>query len=286
MHHINVFGDVSWVTVFGWDQPRCSTAFRIFLSHMMDNWLQLINNRFNFWTKYYGLFAEAIRRKIVSLGDQRHTSAYADGGFNIFGFIDNKCVSTCRPGGGPASDGVGAARNDPLLQRAFYNGWKHHHGLKWQTVDLPNGMNYHVWGPVSLRHNDLYTYGLSDINNIIANSQAGNALQYRIYGDSAYAVLIESHMSYAMPNAHGADAFTNVCLSSCRETIEWNYGDLARLWKIVDWHHGLKLRLNNVHDIVNVAFIMRNAYVAMNGCQTSDFFDCLPPTFEEWLQGL
>ena len=29
--------------------------------------------------------------------------------------------------------------------------------MKWQTLDLPNGMNMHVWGPVSLRHNDIWT---------------------------------------------------------------------------------------------------------------------------------
>ena len=61
-------------------------------------------------------------------------------------FIDN----TMKPGGGPAGDGRNAPRNDPHIQRAWYNGWKKLHGLKWQTVDTPNGMNGHVYCPMSI----------------------------------------------------------------------------------------------------------------------------------------
>ena len=56
--------------------------------------------------------------------------------------------SSCRPGGGPRQSGVLADRNDLLIQRAWYNGWKKLHGLKFQTIDMPNGMNAHVWGPL------------------------------------------------------------------------------------------------------------------------------------------
>jgi hypothetical protein len=95
--------------------------------------------------------------------------------------------STCRPGGGPARDGVNMPRNDHLIQQAWYNGWKKLHGIKWQTADLPNGMNFHVWGPFSVRHNDLYSFTRSDINDLVRDSQAPDSIiQYCLYGDSAY----------------------------------------------------------------------------------------------------
>ena len=78
-------------------------------------------------------------------------------GFRIFGFIDNTIIATGRPGGGPIKSGIGSERKNPLIQRLFYNGWKKCHGLKFQTIDLLNGMNAHVFGPLSCRHNDLYT---------------------------------------------------------------------------------------------------------------------------------
>ena len=85
---------------------------------------------------------------------------------------------TGRPGGGPARDGANARRNDPLIQRAWYNGWKKLHGMKWQTVDLPNGMNFHVWGPISIRHNDLESHDLSEINAKLAQLQIGEMYQF------------------------------------------------------------------------------------------------------------
>ena len=48
-------------------------------------------------------------------------------------FIDCKCSPTSVVGGGPAEDGVNAARWDVDVNRAFYNGWKSVHGLKHQT---------------------------------------------------------------------------------------------------------------------------------------------------------
>ena len=39
-------------------------------------------------------------------------------------FIDCNCLECCRIAGGLAEEGVDAARWDPMIQRAFYNGWK------------------------------------------------------------------------------------------------------------------------------------------------------------------
>ena len=50
------------------------------------------------------------------------------GGLRVVGFIDNTTNATCHPGGGSARDGIDAPRNDPLIQRARYNGWKKLHG--------------------------------------------------------------------------------------------------------------------------------------------------------------
>lgn len=147
-------------------------------------------------------------------------------GFNVFGFIDNTTIETCRPGGGPAAPGVDAPRYEYLIQRAK------HHGLKFQSVVLPNGMDYHVYGPVSLRHNDLYTLGHSEILSSIKDIQLGENLQYVIYGDSAYLLIRDTHLRCR----HSGDRLTpiqqteNAAMSSCRESIEWNFGSTKTLW--------------------------------------------------------
>jgi hypothetical protein len=94
----------------------------------------------------------------------------------IGSFIDSTCISASRPGGGPDSNDP-TKRKNPLIQQAFYNGWKSIHGLKAQSVDLPNGMSYHVSDVDSARHNDLYTWGESNINELLSNAQLGNLVQ-------------------------------------------------------------------------------------------------------------
>jgi hypothetical protein len=157
--------------------------------------------------------------------------------------------------------------------------------MKWQSVDLPNGMNFHVWGPVSLRHNDLYTYEYSKINEIIGLLQLGDELQYKIYGDSAYFTDTYLRVRHSYDNLTDREKLENKALSSCREIIEWDYGDLSTMWSYLDYKKGLQIRKQNVARFYLTGMILRNAHVTMNGCNTSLFFDCEPPSFNDWTSG-
>jgi hypothetical protein len=141
-----------------------------------------------FWKRHLSACAHSIQQKLATLGCL-FPEVDEPGGFNVFGFIDNTMNATCRPGGGPMRDGVNAPRNDPLIQRAFYNGWKKLHGIKWQTIDLPNGMNFHCYGPSSLRHNDLWQFRESDINTKLLNLQVSYYLFFIIINNIRYNIL-------------------------------------------------------------------------------------------------
>ena len=97
--------------------------------------------------------AESIRQRLLRLKCP-FLPVGMDGGFAVFAFIDNTMNATCRPGGGPARDGSNAPRNDPKHPVHMVQWLEKIHGLKWQTVDMPNGMNFYVYGPLS-RRNDL-----------------------------------------------------------------------------------------------------------------------------------
>ena len=53
--------------------------------------------------------------------------------------------------------------------------------MKYQTVDLPNGMNFHARGPISVRHNDLVLLHESRINDLLVELQLGQEFQWVIY---------------------------------------------------------------------------------------------------------
>lgn len=83
-------------------------------------------------------------------------------------------------------------------------------------------MHFHVYGPVSVRNNDLFTLNKSRINEKIRALQADCALQFVIYGDSAYAILWDSHIRarHQYENLSAREVLENRRLSSCREAIE------------------------------------------------------------------
>ena len=82
----------------------------------------------------------------------------------MLGFIDDTNHRTCRPGSGPNGEYDHADRKDNAhnIQAAFYSGYMKGHGLKYQTILLPNGMWGSVYGS-SLRHNDKGVLNMSGL---------------------------------------------------------------------------------------------------------------------------
>ena len=75
-----------------------------------------------------------ICRVVVSL--EKYAEAVFNKGAplsNCFGFVDGTVRPITRPG---------------KSQRLLYNGHKRVHGLKFQSVVLPNGLIAHLYGPV------------------------------------------------------------------------------------------------------------------------------------------
>jgi len=76
--------------------------------------------------------------------------------FRIFGFVDCSIFRTNVPFSGPAGNYEGAPRKRRfgITQEAFYTGHRCRHGIKVETVFLPNGVST-MYGPVSCRRPDI-----------------------------------------------------------------------------------------------------------------------------------
>ena len=181
-------------------------------------------------------------------------------------------LAFCRPGGGPVHEGPASERISKEVQQAWWTGYKKLHGMKWQTVDLANGMTFQADGPFSVRHNDNYSLDCSNIEEQLEELQQGEPLQFVALGDSAY-----SNSDYIVSIEGGRG------MSSVRECIEWDYKDMKMQWKYCDYKHCLKLRKQPVGKIFFVCLFLRNAHNTMNGSQTSAYFNMPPPTFSQQL---
>ena len=259
-------------------------AFYWFINFMITNWAYLLLNNIEWWKPKFAESCECIRLKLQVLNHanwrQYHEPAFTANingqlvhqGFRVAFFIDDTMMAFSRPGGN-MDEGPAAPRVPNEIQEAWYNGWKKLHGMKWQTVMLANGMDLNVFGPLSVRRNDLTALDKSDIEAKIRALFDFNELWYLIFGDSAFMVSDMMATSESYPGRG---------MSSVRESIEWSYKDVKQLWKYCDYKHILQLRKQPVAKIFFVCLLLRNIYVTVHGSQTSDYFTMMPPTLEEW----
>jgi hypothetical protein len=199
-----------------------------------------------------------------------------------FAFIDCNCMETSRPGGGPCEEGANSRRWDPDIQRAYYNGWKSIHGLKHQTIDNAMGMTMDVYGPTSVRRNDLTLYRLSGINERIGRLSANEEYDYCVFGDSAYGV--DTHFrSYIKNSCTSLQKQWNRSMTSVRISIEWNYMATASLWPYVGSKRKLKiLQSTRISRIYITATLLRNFHSCLYGNETSKYFGYVFP--EDFLE--
>ena len=134
LHLPSTLSDSCFKVLFGLGHTAVSMIFNAFVDYLVESWGYLLMNNMHFWLPYLSGCAQAIRNKCLDKGCFI-SNAHEEGGLRVAGSIDNTMNATCRPGGGPARDGLNAPRYYPLIQRAWYNWWKKLHGMKYQTID-------------------------------------------------------------------------------------------------------------------------------------------------------
>ncbi|HVT63043.1 MAG TPA: transposase family protein, partial [Legionellaceae bacterium] len=156
-------------------------------------------------------------------------------------------------------------RFDNQLQRTFYQGWKSIHGLKYETLELANGITLFVSTPVSSRASDLDILAESDINNLFAQIQVGNRDQYTMFGDSIYPDDRSHIRTYNLVN--------NTYMKSIRIANEWHYGELVNLFPFMDYRCNMKMLADRkIKMYYYVCTILRNCHTCLYGNATSDYF--------------
>jgi hypothetical protein len=117
------------------------------------------------------------------------------------------------------------------------------------------------------------------------NNPRLNGIQYRVGTDSAYPHRpwlqkgFSAAMAQQLPGAHDY----NLQFSSLRESVEWGFGKQYMLWPFIDWEKVQKVQLSPTELDYFVAAFFTNCHTCAYGSLTSSYFDCNPPTLEEYL---
>eukprot|EP00732_Lithocolla_globosa_P004508 Lithocolla_globosa_v1_NODE_4190_length_1490_cov_177.452265.p1 type:complete len:196 gc:universal NODE_4190_length_1490_cov_177.452265:669-1256(+) len=166
------------------------------------------------------------------------------------------------------------------------SGWLGVHGLKWQTLQFPNGMAGDIFGPSSIRHNDRWLQRESELNERLVEVQAGQAVQFSAYGDAEY--VLQSNIK----RRHGRKGLVlpprlqeeDDGMKKVRIGCEWDYAVTANLYPHVHFHKNMKiLQAKDVPFRYFVATLFKNTHVCLYGSQASHYFDCQPPTLEQYM---
>ena len=181
---------------FGGHASRWTSGFRWIVRYVDQRYQRTLSHeKLVCFLPQFGQFYDVISAYMQQSFDRHNHDHSTDehDGLNhcplpIFGFIDCSIDKTCRPHSGPDGNYVGAPRKEfqDEYQRAVYTGFKKYHGIKMETLELPNGIST-VFGPTSARIHDVGgVLQMSQLDNFLVALQAGQPTQYYAFGDGAY----------------------------------------------------------------------------------------------------
>ena len=215
--------------------------------------------------------------------------------YNLFALIDDTVDGSRVPFSGPSGDYEGAPRKDFYMdaQESIYSGYKKEHGIKLETVYLPNGITA-LFGPVSCRQNDRGTLLLSNLDRFLELIQAHLPPHERCmaFGDSIFRGLLQCITTYyrvIAPNVLSSEEMKiNAAFRAARIPIERNYGHRSCVQRICDSSAGLQLGKRHPYALeqLRVCHLLMNCYICLKGNQGSSVntFDCSPPRLQDYLR--
>ncbi|KAH9161366.1 hypothetical protein AeNC1_018918 [Aphanomyces euteiches] len=196
---------------------------------------------------------------------------------NVYGFPDGTKVETCRP--------ISNVAEGLNLQKEVYSSHKRRHCLNFQGVTAPDGLCIHFFGPLEgrrhdttlLRHSNLLSYFEENIEVFEG---------FMIYGDPAYGLSKWIMVGYKGNNIDDQKAAFNRFMSQSRQSVEWYFGRMKTLWANIMFKLQQKVLLSPVGKFVCVAMCLTNLHCCIyRGNQISSYFNCDPPSLEEYLCG-
>lgn len=241
--------------------PELSMIFNTSLQHVYRNYRGLLTNLDHWWLDQHHLqtYATAISTQGAPL--QR-----------CWGFIDGTLRPICRPG---------------QDQQEVYNGHKRVHGLKFQSVVIPNGLVANLYGPMEGRRHDsamLAESQLLDQLDLLFQGVNNQELFY-LYGDPAYPLRPALMAPYRGAILDEQQQQFNHQMNRCRQSVEWGFCKIIQNFAFLDYKKNLKLYLQPVGMYYIVGAILTNCHTCLYGSQTGAFFGVQPPNLEEYLNG-
>ena len=248
-------------TFFGKSEGYLSGAAK-----MMNEWL------YQRWTSHKvsqmdtGVFDEArifdygaaLRRRDCPFGDK------------VAGFTDGTLDACCRP--------YHAGYNG-IVQRGFFSGNHHDHGLQYEVTSHPDGLISRCFGPLPGATPDL---PMARANGLQAMIRAHYYGKY-IYADKAF-LTMTPEVLFPILNAQPASPASalNYLMSVQRVHIEHDIGRLYMHCRRLQTEMRIGDEIPGL-VFLNAVFLTNVKSCVYRGNETAQWYDCVPPTLAEYL---
>ena len=192
----------------------------------------------------------------------------------IFSFIDGTVRPTPKP---------------ELFQNAVYNGKDRTHALKFQMLCTPDGIMRHISGPYCGSRHDQHMVHKSDVLDgwILKHTPAPDGSVYCTYADAGYAVTRGLMRPFPDEKVNIQHAAFNQVMASVRICVEWEFGDIVVYWAAVNYKPAMKIESGcKPGQQYIVAALLSNIHNCLRPGKTSRYFNCSPPTLEEYIASL
>lgn len=173
-------------------------------------------------------------------------------------------------------------------QRAFYNGHKRKHAIKFQGIVTPDGIVVDLFGPELGTRHDVHLLNESGVLlTLVDNMNNAEGEPYVMYGDPAYGMSTHLNCPYSAESYGPLTAAMlefNKRMSACRVTVEWVFKEMTGKCAFVSMRNQQKYLLSPVGVQYKVATLLSNIHSCLNGGnEISQYFDCPPPSLVEYL---
>ena len=147
-----------------------------------------------------------------------------------------------------------------------------------QSVESPNGLVAHMFGPIEGRRHDAFMLAQSGLHEKLRHLTKPNGDPFVLYGDPAYGLTQNIGAQLTARQAQ-----FNKRMSKVRISVEWGFGKISQLFAFLDFKKNLKVLLQPVGKYYLVGSILINCHTCLYGSVTSTHFNVMPPTLENYL---
>ena len=211
------------------------------------------------WHQQMPYYSQLIKNKIGNIID------------TLWGFIDGMIRKTTHP---------------LYNQQTVYTKFKKCHGIKFQSILVPDGYIACLYGPMPVKTHDAKLLRQSNLMEQLCTTMPddnSNGPIYSLYGDLAYPQSPYLLSGYRNVVNSTDEAQFNQAMSSVRITVEKGYCEIIEQWKFLDICQAMRIfQLSVAQYYINAAFLS-NLCNCMIGNKTRNYFDVQQMSIEEYI---